>query len=69
MAEKVVNADVNYVGLKPRLKKNFYAVGVDKKGTSFLTTFENVTKLEAKQEGQRWAKANELKFEGVYSNN
>ena len=68
MAEKVVNADVNYVGLKPRLKKDFYVVGVDSKGKSYLTTIRNVTKLQAKNEGIRWAKANELKFEGVYSN-
>ena len=68
MAEKVVNADVNYVGLKPRLKKDFYAVGVDSKGKSYLTTIRNATNLEAKNEGKRWAKANELKFEGVYSN-
>lgn len=68
MKERVVNEDVNYVGLKPILKKNFYAVGVDKKGKSYLTVIENVTKLQAKNEGKRWAKANELTFEGVYSN-
>lgn len=68
MAEKVVNKDVNYVGLKPRTVKNFYAVGVDSKGKSYIGIIKDVTLVQARREGQSWAKKNELKFEGVYSN-
>ena len=68
MAEKIVNKDVNYVGLKPRTVKNFYAIGTNSKGESFLTVIENATKLQAKNEGMQWAKVNDLTFEGVYSN-
>ena len=53
MAEKIVNKDVNYVGLKPRTVKNFYAIGTNSKGESFLTVIENATKLQAKNEGMQ----------------
>lgn len=67
--DKIINDDVNYVGIKPVLKKNYYGIGVDAKtGKSFLTNIKNVTKLQAKNIAMRWAKANKLVFEGVYSN-
>lgn len=68
MAEKIVNQDVNYVDLKPRTTKNFYFVGHDSKGKSFIGIIENATLVQARNQGRAWAKRNELVFEGVYSN-
>ncbi|MER2010687.1 MAG: hypothetical protein ABS939_24995 [Psychrobacillus sp.] len=68
MAEKIINKDVKFVDLKPRTTKNFYVVGRDSKGKSFIGTIENVTLVQARREGKAWAKRHELVFEGVYSN-
>jgi hypothetical protein len=60
--------DSKYAELKPQIRKNFYAVGSDSKG-SYLGNIPDATLMEARIEGLRWAKANNLKFEGVHSNN
>lgn len=66
--DRRVNDKVNYVGLKPVVKRNFYALATDKKGKTVLHTIENVTKLQAKNAGIRWARQEGLAFQGVYSN-
>lgn len=66
--DRRVNDKVNYVSLKPVVKRNFYALATNKKGKTVLNTFENVTKLQAKNAGIQWAREEGLSFQGVYSN-
>lgn len=57
-----------FTELKSVTRKNFYAVGSDSKGKSYISNIYDATLVEARNEGQSWAKANDLKFEGVYTN-
>jgi hypothetical protein len=54
--------------MKPVTRKNFYVVGSDSKGKSYIGDIPDATLVEARIKGRKWAKDNELKFEGVHSN-
>jgi hypothetical protein len=67
--EKRLNNENKYADTKLSTRKNFYAVGHDEKGKSYLGNIEDATRIEAKNKGIAWAKRHGLTFEGIYSNN
>lgn len=69
MEEKIINENVKIVEKRPIVKKNFYAVGYDKKeGKSYIKPMNHVNIIQARKKGRAWAKRNKLVFEGVHAN-
>lgn len=62
---RTVQVENTYAEKKPQPKKNWYMVGSDSKGVSYIGTIENAMIGTAKSEAKVWAKKNGLTLDVV----